>query len=225
MSDRADKILVKDFVTKKLGSEWLAPTLWFGDQLPPQDQRNWPIPFVIKASHGSAMNVFVRNAAELDWSKIEALCDKWLKETYGQWGAEWLYSRIKPRLLVEPFIGELSTLPIDYKLWTFKGRVQFIQVDTDRETDHKRTMFDVNWNKLPFTTAYPIDQRSIDQPASLQQIIEAAQILSERTSFVRADFYEIGGKPRFGELTFYPDSGWGKFIPREYDHKIGAMWR
>ena len=55
-------------------------------------------------------------------------------------------------------------------------------------------------------------------------MIQAAEILSEDISFVRVDFYEINNLPRFGEMTFYPESGWGKFMPPEFDRKIGELW-
>jgi hypothetical protein len=41
--------------------------------------------------------------------------------------------------------------------------------------------------------------------------------------FVRADFYDIAGRPISGELTYYPDSGTARFEPPEYD-RHGAMW-
>lgn len=220
---RVDKIEVKNFVRSKLGDGWTTPTIWYGTELPPTSERTWPIPFVIKGSHGSGMNVFVRK--ELDWPKIERLCRQWLRETYGAWGREWVYTAIQPRLLVEPFIGEMADLPIDYKLWTFHGRVEFIQVDTDRESAHKRTMFDRNWNRLPFAIAYPIDPRDIRRPTSLATMIEAAETLSESVPFVRADMYEINSKPLFGELTYYPGSGWERFEPAQYDCVVGDMWR
>ena len=95
---RADKILIKDFVRQKLGPEWTTPTIWHGKSLPPENERNWSIPFVLKANHGSAMNVFVRSQDELEWPKIEQFCRKWLSEIYGEWAAEWLYSQIDPML-------------------------------------------------------------------------------------------------------------------------------
>lgn len=221
---RVDKIEVKEFVREKLGDGWTTPTIWFGTQLPPIGERTWQIPFVLKASHGSGMNVFVRNSDEGDWPRADALCQKWSKETYGDWGGEWVYQPIEPRFLVEPFIGEIAALPIDYKLWTFGGRVEFIQVDTDREYDHKRTMFDRNWHRLPFTTAHRSDRSEILKPMSLDTMIAAAEILSERVSFVRVDFYEIVDKPLFGEMTYYPDSGFGRFMPADYDRIVGKMW-
>jgi hypothetical protein len=219
---RADKIEVKQFVSDRLGRGWVTPTLWHGTQLP--DRPAWPVPFVLKASHGSAMNMFVRS--EPDWNEIRVRSRKWLAERYyGSWGGEWLYSQIQPRLLAEPFIGELFALPVDYKLWTFNGRVEFIQVDTDREIGHKRTMFDRDWKRMPFTIGFPADQRDIQKPSSLKEMIEAAQTLSENIAFVRVDLYEIDKTPRFGEMTFYPGCGWEKFAPPEFDRIVGDLWR
>ena len=42
-------------------------------------------------------------------------------------------------------------------------------------------------------------------------------------SFVRIDFYNINGKIYFGEITFFPTSGFGGFDPIEWDYKFGSM--
>lgn len=224
--DRVDKILVKEFVAKQLGDEWVTPTIWAGPSLPERTSRTWGKPYVVKANHGSVMNCFVRNEMECDWDKIEPLCEKWLGETYGNWGGEWVYSKVKRQIFVEPFIGELAGFPIDYKLWTFHGRVEFIQVDTRRETDHRRVMFDRRWKRLPFSTGpYPSEPLEIQRPSSLAEMIYGAETLSESVPFVRVDLYEINGRPRFGEMTYYPDSGWQPFRPTEFDRKIGDLWR
>lgn len=39
--------------------------------------------------------------------------------------------------------------------------------------------------------------------------------------FLRVDFYNVNGKIYFGELTFYPASGLGKWTNKEADVKIG----
>ena len=52
-------------------------------------------------------------------------------------------------------------------------------------------------------------------------MLELAKILSENIPFVRVDFYECNGKIYFGELTFYPGSGYEEFNPFEWDLKIG----
>jgi hypothetical protein len=103
--------------------------------------------------------------------------------------------------------------------------VKLIQVDTDREHDHKRAMFDRDWQRLPFSLAYPIDAREILAPRSLRDMIAAAECLADGIPFIRIDFYEIDGKPRFGEMTFYPESGYARFDPASYDAIVGSWWR
>ena len=222
---RVDKVLVKDFVTEKLGPGWTTPTLWHGASLPPLHERIWPLPFVLKANHGSGMNFFARTANDLDWPRIETLCANWLSTRYGDHLNEWAYYNIERQLLVEPFIGSAASFPIDYKFWTFHGHVEFIEVDTDREQEYKRAMFDCDWSRLPFNLEYPPEERHIDRPQSLERMIAAAETLSQGMSFVRVDFYEMDGTPKFGEMTFYPEGGVGRFDPPEYDAIVGKFWR
>ena len=37
------------------------------------------------------------------------------------------------------------------------------------------------------------------------------------------NFYEINNKVYFGELTFFPASGMGEFVPIKWDYKLGEM--
>ncbi len=225
LPQRADKILVKDFVRDRLGSEWVTPTLWHGEHLPPLEQRTWLIPFVIKANNGSSWNFFVRQQSDLDWKRIESLAAEWQSHRCGAELGEWLYGAIIPALLVEPFIGELCELPVDYKLWTFGGKVRMVQAATDRYSELKYKTFDTNWDRLPVKiAAYPSDPRPIPKPLSLSQMIEAAEILAEDLQFVRIDFYEVGNVPKFGEMTFYPGAGIDGFDPPEWEFKLGKLW-
>ena len=52
---------------------------------------------------------------------------------------------------------------------------------------------------------------------------ELAKVLSKGVPFVRVDFYEINTKIYFGELTFYPGSGYISFEPEEWNKKLGDM--
>ena len=52
---------------------------------------------------------------------------------------------------------------------------------------------------------------------------ELAKKLSKNISFIRVDFYEIENQVFFGELTFYPCSGYIPFEPENYDEILGDM--
>lgn len=225
LADRVDKIAVKAFVSNKIGAEYVTPTIWSGQSLPERSKRTWPIPYVMKSNNGSSTNYFVRSDEDVHWDHIERLCNKLLSATHASWTGEWLYTKIQPKLLVEPFISLASNLPLDYKLFVFGGRVEYIEVDTDRENDHKRTFFDRTWTRQEFSLGYKRDDRDIPPPTSLTEMIEAAEKLSDGIPFVRIDFYEIDGRPVFGEMTFYPDAGIAKFTPDLYDFKLGNLWK
>ena len=98
----ADKFLVKDYVTSRLGPGWVIPTLWSGTELPPRSQRDWTPPFVIKVNSGCGWNIFIRDESDLDWPVIEARCRDWMATSFALDRGEWHYDRIAPRILVEP---------------------------------------------------------------------------------------------------------------------------
>jgi len=218
----ADKVLVKQYVGDRLGADWLIPTLWHGCELP--NQPPWPRPFVVKSNHGSQQCLFVRSESD-PWPPVKRKAEAWLEIRYAWILGEWLYGQIQPQILVEPFIGSAGELPVDYKFFVYGGRAAFVQVDTDREHGHKRTLFDLDFQRLPVRFHYPVDGNEIAPPTTLAQMIEAAETLGRDFDFVRVDFYEVGGQPLFGEMTFYPGSGLDRFTPASADLMFGAPWR
>ena len=213
----ADKILAKQFAAERIGADRVIPTLWRGAALP--DAPVWPTPFVVKSRHGCNQTAFVRTSDD-DWVGIVRRSRRWTRSRYGAWLDEWLYAHIEPGLLVEPMVGDGVTLPLDYKLFVFGGRVEYVQVHLDRARDHRWIVFDRNWNRL---TPGPADAR-LARPVSLPAMIADAEALGRDFDFVRVDMYEIASVPMFGEMTFYPGSGLGAFDPPSLDAEMGAAW-
>lgn len=213
----ADKVAVKAHVAEALGSDWVIPTIWHGTKLP--EQPDWPGPFVIKSRHGSNQNIYVRDH-DPDWRRLHKRITKWGRQPYGKWLDEWLYAHIPRGILVEPFIGQEGKLPIDYKIFVFGGSAKYVQVHLERENAHRWIVFDRDWNRLSAPTS-DIDP---EPPKALARILDAAETLGRGFNFVRVDFYEVMGKPLFGELTFYPGSGLDKFNPISLDAEFGRHW-
>ena len=78
-------------------------------------------------------------------------------------------------------------------------------------------------NLLPFGEADfpPKPEVLIEIPYNLAEMILIAEKLSAGIPFLRVDLYNIKGKIYFGELTFFPASGFGKISPDNYDYIIG----
>jgi hypothetical protein len=220
----SDKILAKEYVTEVLGAEWVIPTLWSGRELPPRAERKWPIPYVLKASHGSGWNIFVRSPQDEDWEAIEKQTSQWLRNVYGQRAREWLYAQIQPGLLVEPYLGTGEVAPPDYKFLVFQGRTAYIQVDLGRMQTHRQLFYDVNWKRQKMEYLCPWTDEEAPPPPSLAKMVDAANRLGAGFPFVRVDLYEIDGRPLFGEMTFYPNSGRFAFKPESAELELGQMW-
>ncbi len=221
LSHFVDKVAAKDIVRRVLGEEWVIPTLYSGPSLPPLHERDWPLPFVIKANHGSGWNLFIRSEAECDWGSIEAQSASWLRRKYGRYSGETPYSYVDPQILIEPLIEDN---PNDYKIFVFGGKAEYIQVDTDRFSVHRRTFFDRQWNRQAFEFRYPLDDREIPAPVHLTKMLNAAEELARGFPFVRVDFYEVGSHPYFGEITLFPESGDVRFTPHAVEQHMGDLW-
>ena len=52
-------------------------------------------------------------------------------------------------------------------------------------------------------------------------MLKVAEKLSEGFPYVRVDLYDVDGKVYFGELTFYPWSGYVQFEPDQWDFAFG----
>ena len=136
-------------------------------------------------------------------SEVSAL---WLHEDLGARGS----SRVTPEL-------------IDYKVMCFGGKAQCVFTCTGRaEGDLHVDFFDTDWNHMAFTRHYPNADVPPEVPGHLRDMLCMAEQLAEGISFVRVDFYEIADELYFGEMTFYPGSGFEEFEPDCWDARLGS---
>ena len=64
-------------------------------------------------------------------------------------------------------------------------------------------------------------RRGVELPKNLEKMRVFCEMLSKHIPFVRVDFYEVNCKVYFGEITFFPAAGMGRFVPEEWDLKFG----
>ena len=96
--------------------------------------------------------------------------------------------------------------------------------DMDRFTNHKRNFYDADWNYIEADSDHPCFGDVVPKPKNYEEMLEIAEKLSEDFPAVRVDLYNIGGKIYFGELTFYPWSGYVQFTPDAFDFEIGEKF-
>jgi hypothetical protein len=113
--------------------------------------------------------------------RIEASAQRWLNSTHARHAHEWLYTRVQPGLLVEPFMGVAGVAPPDYKFLVFDGRTAYIQVDLGRMQTHRQLFYDTDWNRQKFEYLCPWTNEEVPPPRSLPQMIAAANLLGARS--------------------------------------------
>lgn len=222
MTQLADKFAVRSYVENRAGSEYLTEMYGVWDDPTTIAFDHLPDAFVLKVTSGSGQNLFCRDRSNLDREITVRQLTKWMKRSEYWVSREWAYKHIHARVIAEALLlDDQGEVPQDYKFFCFDGIPRFIQVDTGRFTDHRRDLFDLNWERLPVTYTYPGSETVISRPQLLHGMLELAAALSKGFPFVRVDLYNIGNSVKFGEMTWYPGGGLERFSPSEYDYVFG----
>ena len=140
------------------------------------------------------------------------------------YGREWNYQEQKPRIIVEKYLQDDSGELRDFKIFCFNGTPQYIQIDENRFSNHKRLYIDCNGNKLEMSDSQSHSEKTHFQfTQTHMKMIELAKELSAPFPAVRVDFYSCNNKIYFGELTFFDGSGFYSFNPDEWDERWGIQ--
>lgn len=218
-----DKYEMKQFVEEKIGCGFTIQTLGIWDSFEEIDFDKLPKQFVLKCTHDSGSIVFVRDKDKLDKEEAKRYFNRRLAINYFWTKREWPYKNVKRRIIAEPYLCDSSENELkDYKFFCFQGNVKMIEVDFDRFIDHKRNIYNEKWEYMPFAIRYPTEpERVIEPPKCLKEMVDIAEKLSVSIPHVRVDFYIINDKPIVGEMTFFHESGYGKFTPQKWDRIFG----
>jgi len=248
----ADKIMVRDFVGKRVNSRILTDSYGIYASADEIDWSLIPEEFVAKVNHGCGGNVIVWKGApetgllpkqpnKHGWNHVlvhpdnfnrgdfKRLVQYWLSQNYS-WGLgrkypEWVYKNIQPGLIFEELLlSSDGKPPNDYKFFCFNGKVAFVENDVDRFSEHRTSVMTTDWKEVDVHYSYPRMSKLPPRPKMLDEMIRIAGALSDGFDFVRVDLYEIGDDVKFGELTHYPTGGNIKFTPNVFDEILSHHW-
>ncbi len=219
-----DKFEVKDYVANKIGLEYIIPTLGVWDKVEEVSFNKLPDQFVLKCTHDSGSVVICQGKKTFDIETAIKYLTYHMKKSIYWFGREWAYKGLKPRIIAEPYMTDESGIELkDYKVHSFNGEPRIVQVDYGRYSNHKRNIYDCNWQYRDVSIKYPTDPNIYIQiPEKLDEMLTLARILSKGIPYVRVDFYSIIDKIYFGELTFYHGSGFELFMPESFGNEMGS---
>lgn len=225
----ADKYKVREYITEKIGKEYLIPLLGVWDNTDDIDFDSLPNKFVLKCNHNSGLGMCIcTDKNKLDVKEVKKELKKGLNQDYYLPGREWPYKNVPRKIIAEKYMVDDSNSNefTDYKFFCFNGYVDCVMVCLDRNSgDTKFYFFDKDWKlkRLNKRGKEAPKDFTIPKPECIDEMFEIASKLSEGFPFVRVDLYQSYGKIYFGEMTFYPDSGFDNNILKESDEYFGKL--
>lgn len=215
----ADRIKVRDYVLSKNTDCKLIGLLWHGRNFNRNIYEKLPNRFVIKANHGSGM-VKIVNKNEVTYDELMKIITDWLSYDYGKLTRQWVYNKLEKKLIVEEYIGYDNRGLHDFKFFCINGTVELVQVDIDRFHDHKRNLYNKEFNLLNIKLTYE-NGPAIEKPDFYKKAVEIAEKLSEDFDFIRVDLYITEEGVYFGEMTNIPGNGFESFSQKDFDFELG----
>lgn len=229
-TELADKYKVREYIKQCGFGEMLTKLYGVWDSPEEIDFEKLPNSFVLKTTNASGTVIVVKDKTKLDLEKTKNQLKEWIR----RWpriaikSGEFHYLPIKPRVIAEEFLQESNSFSktlIDYKIWCFSGEPYNVWACYDRISHPFVALYDLNWQYHPeysiFNNSYKRGNKNVPRPKSLDKMLEACRVLSKDFPQVRIDFYEVNGKPYFGEMTFTSLGGRMNFYTPEYLLEMG----
>ncbi len=208
-----DKFRVKQWVAGRIGGEHVAKTYAKWDNAEDIDISNLPDQFVLKTNHDCGGVAICRNRAEFDLEAAQKKLSSHLKINYYWRTREWPYKDVEPCVFAEEYLDSGATGDIpDYKVSCFGGVPRLIEVHLGRSAEHTCDYFTPNWDPLPEIewADIPKSKNAIEKPSCLDEMLRLSSLLTKGFPQARADWYILGDRLLFGELTFFSDAGFGR---------------
>jgi len=222
-----DKYEVKKIVGRKIGNQYIIPTLGVWDSFDDIDFSRLPKQFVLKCTHDSGGIVIVRDKSKLDIKKARRKINQSLKTNYYYVGREWPYKNVKPRIIAEKYMEDNShAVPEDYKIYCFHGKPKYIAVFHNRFSEKalSETVYDVNWKPqhISLDNHFAVSGIVEPKPACMDEMLDICGKLCAGYPQVRIDFYIVENQVYFGEITLYTADGFHLMTPEKLDKVLGC---
>ncbi len=221
----ADKYRVREYVQQVGCGEILNDLIGVWDRAEDIPWETLPDAFVLKCNHGCGFNLLCPDKSTLDIPNAQAQLDKWMHTEFWEKLAEIQYRTIPKKIICESFLGDGTEL-LDYKIYCFHGKAEYLLVCAQREAGTpKFYFFDRNWKMCRLTRdgqQAPHDF-TLPRPAQLDEMLQYAERLAAPFPFVRVDLYFVDNQIYFGELTFTPSAALDSSRLPETDRMFGSM--
>ena len=217
----ADKLKVRDYVEKRIGSTYLKKIIDVVDDEGDIDGERYiryPDQFVVKPNHASE-RVFINK--KYDYTLFKQGIGEFLGE-FGNRNNEFHYKQINKKLLVEEYLNTVDEPLREYKVWVFHEKAEIIVPslsvhESKLHNEYRFRLYDRNWEDPKIQVMDNLTSYE-EPPKQLPEIIRISEELAKGWDFIRVDLFLADGAIKFGELTPTPSAGRSFFLSLE-DHR------
>ena len=224
----ADKIEVRKHIEEVLGPGYTFPMFGKWKRFEDIDFNKLPNEFVLKCNHDSGSVRIIRDKNKLtnkEMSEMKDFYNKRVNRNFFYAGREDCYKNIEPFIFAEKLMHSKTDDAggiRDYKFFCFNGEPKIMLMVNGRQTEKHEDYFDMDFNWLHIQNGWTESAVCPEKPVCFEEMKEMARKLSKGIRQVRMDFYEVDGKPYFGEYTFFNGGGFEVFKPDEWEMKMGS---
>lgn len=229
MTQLVDKFAVKDFVSQRIGAEYVIPCYGKWDSFDEIDFSSLPETFVLKTNNDSGSILICKDKKNFDFANAKRVLEAGLKRNYYWINREWAYKDVKSCILAEEYMPSLGNVDsVEYKITCINGEVKVITVCTGiphstfdvRHNDN----FSRDWVRQPWYVYHKPLGGNIPKPVMMDKMIELSELLAKDIPQVRIDWYIIDDSIFFGEFTFYTWGGYMRYEPEEWNDIMGEWF-
>ena len=224
-----DKYAVRRYIADTIGERHLIPLLGVWNNPEDIDFDTLPEQFVLKCNHNSGLGMLVcQDKSVLDVENTKKGLRKGLKQNYYLTGREWPYKNVVRKIVAEKYMVDDSKTELkDYKINCFNGEPEYIQVMSGRSKgEFFLNHFDTDWKPIVIPRKnHVVASRYMEKPKHLNRMIEISKVLSKNIPYVRIDLYHTEEQVYFGEITFFPMSGFVDYADDKTDLILGNLIR
>lgn len=206
-----DKYLARNYISEKVGDQYLVPLIGVWDDPEQIDFDSLPNCFVLKCNHDNGV-IICRDKSILDTEKVKEELRERLSRNYYKKNREWPYKNVNRRIICEKYLTDNTSVDTitDYKFFCFDGDVDSVMVSLNQNGSTLSYFFSRDW-KLEV-----LNERSVGLPETftapkpdhLDEMFRIASKLSEGVPHLRVDMYNSNGVILVGELTLCHGGGY-----------------
>lgn len=183
-----------------------------------------PQQFILKTTHGSQGDFYEICYDKKIWNEVvgKNKLNKALCVNLGKIACEYHYCNITPRIVCEELLQDGKNKRLtDYKVVCSYGEPKAILVCTNR--NEGRDYYSTSWEYLEYVKIEYRSKKRISKPKVLQEMLNAAAILSTPFPLARIDFYIVNDKLYFGEITLTPAAGNNNYLNEVGEKELGSF--